>query len=160
MDIYGKIAEKIRNIAGRGRVQPVVFTAQVEAVADRTCSIKIDDLIITDVRLRAVINGKNEQILVTPKIGSYVMLADLSGGDYRQLVVIKYSEVEEINIKIGDFSVEVNMAGVTVDSNGENLFKVLSDFITEVSKIIVIQGTSPDVPALTQIKQRLNKILK
>jgi hypothetical protein len=49
---------------------------------------------------------------------------------------------------------------IEVNGGGENLKAVLSEFIDEVAKIIVIQGTSPNVPALTNIKTRLSKILK
>ena len=86
MDIYSQIKQKIRNIAGSGsNNMPVMFTAQVKNLSGETCTVMLDELPITDVRLRAVINGKSEKILITPKIGSYVLVTDLSGGDYRDL---------------------------------------------------------------------------
>jgi len=144
MDIYGKISEKIKNISGKQLSDSFIQPAEVLSVSGETCTVKIDTLTVTDVRLRAVINGNSDKILITPKVGSYVLVADLSGGNYRDLAVIAFSEIEDINVEAG----------------GENLFTVLSDFITEVAKIIVVQGTSPNVAALEQINQRLNKILK
>lgn len=73
------------------------FTAKVKAVDDDTCSVELDGLTLTDVRLRAVVNGENSKILVTPETGSYVLVADLAG-DLSQLVVVGYSEVKKIEV--------------------------------------------------------------
>ncbi|MDR3226132.1 MAG: hypothetical protein LBT56_00475 [Prevotellaceae bacterium] len=161
MDTYSGIKEKIRRIAGTEKLQQTtVFPAQVEKITGTTCTVKIDELLMNDVRLRAVINNENEQLLITPKVGSYVLIVDLSGGEYRDLAVISYSEIDKIELKISETTITTNANGITIENKGENLFKVLSDFITEVTKIIVIQGTSPNVAALNQIMQRLNKILR
>jgi hypothetical protein len=89
MDIYSKIKRSIQTISAEGRRQAYIYPAQVEAVSGRTCSVRIDDnLPVTDVRLRAVINTNAEQVLLTPKVGSYVLVADLSGGNHRDLAVI------------------------------------------------------------------------
>jgi hypothetical protein len=142
MDIYGKIREKISKMGAAGKV--TAFPAQVVSVDGETCSVRIDDLTVTGVRLRAVINGDKDRLLVTPKVGSYVLAVDLSGGDYRSLAVVSVSEIDS----------------VTFERGGQNLFDVMSDFIDEVAKIIVVQGTSPNVPALMQIKARLNTLIK
>jgi hypothetical protein len=118
MDIYGQIGEKIRAIAGTGSKQPVVFPALVESVKGGTCSVKIDGLVITGVRLRAVINSSTEQLLVTPKVGSYVLVVDLSGGNYRNLAVISCSEITGINIKVGGTTAVINAEGITFNGGG------------------------------------------
>ena len=160
MDIYGKIAEKMKAITQKGKMsETLILPAQVKSVSGTTCTVNIDDLEITDVRLRAVINNKTEQLLIKPKIESYVLIADLSGGNFRDFAVIAYSEVEAVNLKIGDTEMQIDKNGYKMERQGENLNKALSDFITEVTKIIVVQGTSPNVPELEQIKQRIAKIL-
>jgi hypothetical protein len=99
MDIYGKIKERIRNIAGRGsKGTPEIFTAQVAVVSGETCTVMLDELPVTEVRLRAVVNGRSEKLLVTPKVGSYVLVADLSGGEYRDLAM-RLKELEWIRTK-------------------------------------------------------------
>jgi len=45
-------------------------------------------------------------------------------------------------------------------STGENLKTIIDSFITEVSKIIVANGTGPDVAALTQLQLDLALLLK
>ncbi|MDR3350355.1 MAG: hypothetical protein LBN98_01740 [Prevotellaceae bacterium] len=113
MDIYGKIKEKIQAIAGAGSQRVVIFPAQVKEITGNTCSVVIDELLITGVRLRAVINDNAEQLLITPKIGSYVLVTDLSGGNYRNLAVISYSEVTAVNITIGSMKATINADGIT-----------------------------------------------
>lgn len=49
--------------------------------------------------------------------------------------------------------------GLYVAAQNETLREVLTDLIDEVKKIIVVHGTTPNVPVLEQIKQRLNKVL-
>jgi hypothetical protein len=116
MDIYSKIADKVKDIAGTKKMQQsIIFSAQVEKVEGKTCSVLLDELSITDVRLKAVINDNDEQLFVKPKVGSYVLVADLSGGEFRQLAVIAYSEIESINIKIGETTMDINQDGIILN---------------------------------------------
>lgn len=117
MDIYAKIAAKVKELSG-GNSKPSIFTAQVKQVDGATCSINIGGLVVSDVRLRAVDNSNLDQILITPKIDSYVLVADLSNGNYRNLVVIAHSEVAKAQIAINNTNVEVSADGVVV--NGGN----------------------------------------
>ncbi len=50
--------------------------------------------------------------------------------------------------------------GFKVERNGENLARILSDMIDELNKIVVVQGNTINVAAMTVIKQRLNNVLK
>ena len=109
MDIYGKIAQAIKGITGAG--QAPIFPAKVKSVSGTTCTVVVDTLELTDVRLRAVVNNEQEQFLVTPKAGSHVLVADLSGGNYRDLAVIAFSEVEKI---------EISTSAEVVFNGGEN----------------------------------------
>jgi hypothetical protein len=122
MDIYGKINSKIKEIAGTGdggkASRSLVFPALVKSVSGSTCVVEIDGLEISDVRLRAVVNTESEQLLIVPKTGSYVLIADLSGGDLRQLAAIGFSEVESINITIGQTTLEVSGSGVVINGGG------------------------------------------
>ncbi len=116
-DIYSEIKRKIRAIQGKGG--PVALIAKVESTDGDTCTCSIGDLKLTDVRLRAVVNGEDSQLLVTPKKGSYVTLLDLSGGDLRQTEVIAFSEIEKIEIKTsGDIAIDCD--GTITLNGGDN----------------------------------------
>ena len=99
-------------MSGRQAAAISVLPAEIVSVSGETCTIKIGELEITGVRLRAVINNNSEKILVTPKDGSHVLVADLSGGEFREFAVIAFSEVEKINIKIGATTIDVDSNGI------------------------------------------------
>lgn len=96
MEPLSEIRKSIQGMV-KGTGKAGCFTAKVKAVNDDTCSVELDGLTLTDVRLRAVVNGENSKILVTPETGSYVLVADLAG-DLSQLVVVGYSEVKKIEV--------------------------------------------------------------
>jgi hypothetical protein len=144
----------IRRIAGTGGGRAsggfATYAARVVSVSAAVCTVKrvLDDKEINDVRLNAVIKD-SEGLVIAPTVDSYVLITSIDGDKW---FVSQFSGIEKITLNVVD-TVEVN-------AGGENLKSVLSDFIDEVAKIIVIQGTTPNVPALNAIKLRLGKILK
>ena len=79
MSIYSDIAEKIKQMSGG--ITNVLFLAKVKDVKDDACTIMIEDLELTDVRLRSVLNSEDNKIVITPKKDSTVLVADLSHGE-------------------------------------------------------------------------------
>lgn len=96
MDPLSEIKESIKKMTSKGGAG-IVFTAKVKSVDGETCNVELEGITLTDVRLRAVVNGENSKILVTPKTDSYVLVVDLAG-DLSQLAVVGYSEVEKIEV--------------------------------------------------------------
>lgn len=95
MDDLSKIKRSIRRIAGGG--SRWCFTAKVKSVDGEVCSVETEGLTLTDVRLRAVVNGEESKMLVTPKTESYVTVLDVRG-DMRELLVVAVSEVEKVEV--------------------------------------------------------------
>ena len=110
MDKSKEIKEAIKSIVG---VPGMMFVmGKVESVGDETCSVKIADrIVINDVRLNASADGNADNILIKPKVGSMVLMADLSGGELRSLVVISFSALESMTVKF---------EGEVVINGGEN----------------------------------------
>lgn len=96
MDPLSEIKESIKKMTSKGGAG-IVFTAKVKSVDGETCNVELEGITLTDVRLRAVVNGENSKILVTPKTDSYVLVVDLAG-NLSQLAVVGYSEVEKIEV--------------------------------------------------------------
>lgn len=126
---------------------------------------------IPDVRLRPVLNGKKSFIQI-PKVGTYVLAVRIE--DDEDWMVIACDEFTKVKIQIDELKFELETGGVRITNKGENLKTVLNEFqdkfgelCTEVSKIVVSIGITPNVPVITQIKQdvimtnknKLNKIL-
>lgn len=117
MEKSKEIREVIRKIAGGGGVAFII--GKVVSVESETCTVKIADrLSVSDVRLNASADGNENNILAKPVVGSMVMMADISGGELRDLVVIAFSEIDTLTVKF---------AGDVVVNGGENdgLVKVI-----------------------------------
>lgn len=117
MDIYSKIKDAIREIAGKELSW--LRVAKVVSCNGYKCTVMIGSLRLEDVRLRAVVNDKEDKVLLTPKIGSMVLVYDLSAGRLRDLVVLSMSEVEKIEIKAGNTTIDIDNNGIIL--NGGNL---------------------------------------
>ena len=133
MDRSKEIKEVIKSIAG---VPGMMFVmGKVESVGDETCSVKIADrLVINDVRLNASADGNADNILIKPKVGSMVLMADLSGGELRSLVVISFSALDSMTVRFD---------GEVVINGGENeglvkvkeLTKKLNEIINDINSL-------------------------
>ncbi len=137
---------------------PSIFFGQVVSVGDDVCSVKIGDIEYADVKLRITDESLSDKLVLKPKVDSNVLVADLSG-DKRALAILQVETVDELLLTKGTIGFKITDAGFCIEKDGFNLNTILSDFFDEVMKIIVVQGTSPNVPALTALKTQLNQIL-
>lgn len=117
MDTYTKIAQAVKAIVGSQKAS--LFTATVKSVDDTVCTVDVGGMELTDVRLRSVVNNDQGRILVTPKVGSTVLIGDLSNGACRDLAVLGFSEAEKAEVVIGDSSVTVESGKVELNG-GQN----------------------------------------
>lgn len=146
-DIYSEIKSKIR--AMQGKNGPVAFIAKVESTDGDACTCSIGELKLTDVRLRAVVNGEESQLLVTPKKGSYVTLLDLSGGDMRQMEAIAFSEIEKIEIKTsGDIAIDCD-GTITLNGGDNNGLVKIKELTQKLNELVQKFNThTHSIPAL------------
>ena len=101
MDIYSDIKNKLQKICQPKGLR-LYFAEIVSIQDDTTCTVKLeDDLQLSDVRLRSVVNSEKSGIVITPAVGSVVLVADLSGGKLSSMAVIMYSEIDKIEINGG-----------------------------------------------------------
>lgn len=85
---------------------------EVVGVDGEVCEVEIGRLRIGGVWLCGVNDERDGSLVVRPKIGSKVLVGDLSGGDKRQLVVLKYTEVESIVVNGGENGGLVNIGAL------------------------------------------------
>ena len=111
MSVYSDIRNKLQELCQKQT--SALILAEVKQVDDTTCTVIIDDLELSDVRLRAVVNEEESGIVVTPKVGSMVMITDLSHGAMRDWAVIMYSEIDNITINGGKNNGIINIQDLT-----------------------------------------------
>lgn len=152
------------------------FVATVTGVNKDEKTIIIEDTDgypFEDVRLTSVIDN-SDKVVVYPKPDTTVLVSRI-GDDDNTLFVSAVSEVESIDGVIENTNFHIDKQGYNLSRDGENLKEVLNDWQTqfgklcdEINKIVVSIGVTPNVVAITQIKntvtndlqQRLNTILK
>lgn len=128
-------------------------------VTEQHCTITRDGAPdLYEVRFHAVTDQLQSSITVYPVEGSYVMFA-LIDNSPMDAVIINCSEIEKTVVKIGQTSHEISDQGHKIERGTDNMKALIGSFISEVQKIIVINGTSPNVAALEQIKQKFNTLL-
>lgn len=131
----------------------------VKNVSDTRCDIENEFTPkLFDVRLNSVLGELDSYVTIVPKEGSIALYGILEGLEH-EAVIIRTSAVEKLIIKTGNTIQEISAAGMKVAGGGESLKTVLNDLIAEIEKIVVVIGTTPNLPALEEIKLRLNKIL-
>ncbi|MCT4314846.1 hypothetical protein HZP15_06765 [Elizabethkingia anophelis] len=152
----------------------VIDTAIVQSIEGEKCHVisektKID---YWDCSINAVIENKDNKLLTYPKINSIVTIGIYPTNN--QAVILSVSEVDKIYFRNEKTEFTFDASGFQFNRDGENLKEVLNTFqegfgrlCDELSKVVVSIGVSPDVPAITQIKndivnknkEALNKIL-
>lgn len=110
-NVYSDIKKKLQELCQKQT--SALILAEVKKVDGTTCTVAIDDLELSDVRLRAVVNEEESGIVVSPKVGSMVMITDLSHGNMRDWAVIMYSEIDNITINGGKNNGMINIQDLT-----------------------------------------------
>jgi hypothetical protein len=123
----------------------VFFPATVESVEGATCTVKIDGLSISDVRLKATATKTANQILLTPAVGSDVLIGSFSG-DFSNLFVLTADVIDTVEITC----------------NGQNLMQLLSQWLQALAQAQVITptGTGTFDPATIATFTQLENLFK
>ncbi len=93
-----------------------VYQGIVNSVDGTVCEVQIGNIAIPDVRLRASEIDLDGEMLITPKVGSAVIVGSLSG-DLTQLVVLQVDKVESIVVNGGKLGGLVNIDALTSKLN-------------------------------------------
>lgn len=138
MNEYSKLKEYLSGFGGKGIA---ITQGIVKSVTGNLCDVEIGNIVIPDVRIRASELDDAGEMLVTPKIGSAVILGSLSG-DLSQLVVLRVDHIESIIINGGKLGGLVNIEQLT-----DKINELVNTFNTPTHNVTVSHpgGTFPTV---------------
>ena len=165
MDVAAEIKKALIELIGANPNLPI--TATIVSVQNDTCTIKLlSELVLSDVRLKATISDDTDTLLLTPKIGSEVMVMSQTG-KLSGLVIIKIDSVEKIQYKKGDFEFELDgtTGKVTLKKAGANFGSLINSLIDTISTAQIVTPNGPGTinpttqTQLAQIKTKFNLIL-
>lgn len=121
MDKYREIAELMKGFRLSGQT---FFPATVESVEGMTCTVKVDNLSISDVRLKATNELSDDNVLLTPAIGSNVLVGSISG-NFDSLFIVQADSLSEAFLKVGEMSFKLDKNGIVLnDGNNNGLVKI------------------------------------
>lgn len=146
MNKRAQIAQLLGDIVGKNRGSLVFFSAQVVSTQGDTCTVKIDELELSDVRLTPTTTQRDETILLTPAIDSFVLVGSLSG-DLNNLCVLAADTLASLELVIGDISVFVDKEGVVLNGG-------------ELGGLVRLDDVTKKINALENQLNQLKNILK
>jgi hypothetical protein len=153
------IEQAILKLSGKSQLKQVL-SGVAKDVGELTCTVERQDApSLYDVRLNAIDDDLESCFTVYPAEGSEVLVAIIENMK-TEAVVIRCSEVQKVKAKIGTTELEIDADGFRFGRSNEDLKAAMGDLVAEIQKIIVVQGTGPNVAALTGIKNRIDQILK
>lgn len=182
MDKYRQLQEALKGVGQLG-IQSTIISAEVKAITGESCTVMVGDLELTDVRLKATINGETNKVLMLPKVGSMVLIGSLTG-DMRDLCVLKNDEVDKLIYEQGAVKVTIDAPSnsVVYDVNGTilkleekvqvenpyyNLLNLINEFIDICKNEIHMTNAGPTVslnPAnkikFDSLKRKFAQLLK
>ena len=114
MDSYKELAQLVQTAAGKASL--TLMQGIVRRVDGALCDVELGNITVPDVRLRASEAAEAGQLLITPAIGSAVIVGSLSG-DLTQLVVLAIDRAESIVINGGKLGGLISIEPLTQKLN-------------------------------------------
>lgn len=150
------MSDLVQALSNLNKAEAQIIWGVVDSVneSEETCAVTADGLQYEEVLLSISASG----VVAIPEPNTKVLIAFIEHST--NAFVIKAESVSAYIFRTEESKIRIKPDGLLLESQGENLQTVLTDFVSEVAKIIVIQGTSPSVPALEAIKTRIKKLLK
>lgn len=149
-------------------IQPDSFIrGVVKSVSNQICSVELSTgLIVTDVKLKAVITDEDDYIIETPVIGSDVLLT----GSLNDLVVLKCDKVQKFEFSQNGLKViyDADDKKVSIKNDQVNLLDVLLEFTghlkTDYKQFTSNGPTNGALPtsvqAISTIENKFKQLLK
>ena len=145
---------------GKKKGKFTLIVGTVKSIENDTCTVDDYD----DVRLNAVLEDKESQFTVYPKVGSNVVIGRLENED--NAFVLGVSEIEKVVIKIGDLLFEMKDGKFTIQNENASLKSILNDGFEQLKKAIIMTPSGPgkfsdaDKIAFENLNTKTNQLLR
>lgn len=128
------------------------------------CNVEDDDVEYLNVRLSAVIDGKEKKHFLFPAVGSSVLVGCIDE-DIKQLYVDKYSEIEVYSLKIANSYLMVDGEGFNFKRNTNDLRSLMLELIKTIRAMKFTTNTGSTIKLINEpdfivIENRFKQLLK
>jgi hypothetical protein len=166
MDDYAKIAHGFRKLVkGQKHLDGILIVADVISVDGQTCTVSYGGFEIDDVRLSAIVDD-TKGVLITPKVGTKVLLTSLDG-TLENLYVLKAQEFDTVLMQTTQTTFQQDDNGFLIKKGSQSLRGLLLDVVSMIKnlKVLTPAGASsnlitPTPPELIDIEIRIKSLLK
>lgn len=130
----------------------------VTAVNGDVCNVMIEGLELTDVRLKPIVGG-DERLLLTPAIGSDVMMLSANDGGLENLEVIKIDRIEKVEIIENGFEFHIDCKNKKVGfgTKETDIYGVFNQLSTLLRQLKVYTPSGPSGMPLPDSIARIEK---
>ena len=155
MDKLKQLKNNFREMVGANPNLPI--DGVVKSVQTDTCTVELEGITLSDVRLKSTADGK-DNFLIVPKVGSRVLMLS-SDGSVDNLTVIKCDVAEKIIYNENGLKVEIDSTDgkIKVQNNTTSL-KDLFQQITDILKTLKV--FTPAGPSGTPLPDSMAKIIQ
>lgn len=157
MDKYSKFVEILQKGIIPQKAVPLMI-GTVKAVDGETCTVAFGTLELSEIRLKAAIDGNTNRLLITPKKDSKVWVGSLTG-DLKDLVVLKADEVEILEYKQNGlkFLLDSKTKKITIENDQVNLKSILQS-LSDLLKNFKVN--TPSGPSVSVLPDTMNAIIQ
>ncbi len=161
MDISEIFSDAVSAVAND---KALVYAGTVTEINGISCTVERGDLPpLLDVRLNAVNSNIADYMLIVPKLQSQVLCVVIEN-ELTETAIIKYSDIDRIEIKIKDAIIELKNGKFSIKNDKANLKSILKDALNQLqnSKILTPVGPgnfSPsDILKFKEFSDKLDKL--
>lgn len=153
MDKYAKFIETLKKGIAPDQ-QVLIIPAEVKQITGESCTVLYGELELSEVRLKATINGSSNKLMLLPKIGSMVLVGSLSG-DLKDLAVLKIDELEKVEYEQDGLNIEIDSTSnkISVRNNAislKDLFQELADLLKQFQVFTPVGPSGNPLPTTIQ----------
>lgn len=167
MDKYAKLVNVLKEAVTKPQYVPVLM-GEVKEVTGESCTVLIDDLELTEVRLKATINESTNKILISPKLGSMVLIGSLTG-DLKDLAVLRMDELEKIEYEQDGLKIAIDSTDkkIAIENEDISLLGLMEELISLLKAFKVFTPSGPSgaplpftLSKLDQFEKHVKQLLK
>ena len=128
------------------------FVGIVTAINEdnRTVDVQADDETFFDVKLQSVVKAYDKEILIVPTLNSPVLCISEDNSSER-FVVVKFSEIDSLLIKIEDQIIRMDAEGFSINSGDQSLDITSDGFVFN-------NGDNNGLIKIEELKTQLEKL--
>ena len=130
MEKAEQIRERLNEMAAQyGPAATLIAVVDSVDEENETCTLDDDGLLIYEVRLRALITG-NENIIIVPKAGSYVLALRIENST--DWMILSCDQIGSYKIVAGNSSFEMDGEKFLIKNDSDDFKSMMDDYFTAI----------------------------